>query len=168
MNQDNNNNININNNNNNNNENNNNINNLNCNNILNDTNIRRSKRLAAKDENNKTQLIDSLMADFEREDSASNSLASVKKTVANLGKKKVYRSSLSKQTTNKRDEDFGTLFDQGRKAVAIIGATSVDDHSRGTSDICYLIKYDNGQFELVLNTVAHKFCPMVYLINDSS
>lgn len=122
--------------------------------LSNDPNVRRSKRIAAKED--KPQLMDNIMAELERDDSSSSSMAAAKKTVSNLGKKKLYRS-----TAKAKPEGTGTLFDQGLKAVSIIGATSVDDDTKGTNDICYLIKYDNGQFELVLNSVAHKFCPMV-------
>ena len=35
----------------------------------------------------------------------------------------------------------------------------------GSSDVCYLVRYETGQFELVLNTVAHKYCPLVIHLN---
>lgn len=121
-----------------------------------DKNIRRSKRIAAKDE--PKELMDAMFDDEDSQSSASTS----KKTSA-FAKKKIYRS-----TGKSKSESTGTLFDQGLVAVRILGATTIHDDAKGTDDICYLVKYNNGQFELVLNTVAHKCCPMVSLLLTSN
>lgn len=114
-------------------------------------NVRRSRRIAAKEE--RPQLMDMVLADLEREAQTSK-----KKFDPNLHRKKIYRPGSRSKV---RDEETGTLFDNGLQAVSIIGATSIDDDAKGISELCYLIKYENGQFELVHNKVAHKFCPMV-------
>lgn len=118
-------------------------------------NIRRSKRIAAKDD--PKDLMEAMFADLEDGDSQSSASTSKKTSAASaLAKKKIYRS-----TGKSKSESTGTLFDQGLVAVRILGATTIHDDAKGTDDICYLVKYNNGQFELVLNTVAHKCCPMV-------
>lgn len=80
--------------------------------------------------------------------------------------------STSKGFKRKQSKDAGqcdkvhelsrdTFFEKGHKAVAIIGSTSINDEESGGNLICYLVKFDNAQFELVENKVAHKFCPQV-------
>lgn len=118
-----------------------------------ESNVRRSRRIAAKTED-KPQLIDMMLEDLERD-----SLPR-KKTDLGSSKRKIYRSANRKSRT----DETGTLFDNGLQAVNILGATSIDDEEKGTNDLCYLVKYENGQFELVLNKVAHKFCPTVCFI----
>nr|XP_046917743.1 probable WRKY transcription factor protein 1 [Dermatophagoides farinae] len=140
----------------------------------NDNSIRRSKRIAAKIEERPNQLINLIMSDLEKE---STNLK--KKNDSNFCKRKIYKNSAnnnnndnnSSSSNNKmlvsRDEETGTLFDNGLQAVKIIGATYVNDDSDSNksslNDLCYLIKYENGQYELVLNKVAHKFCPSLVI-----
>ncbi|KAI2797868.1 hypothetical protein BLOT_014719 [Blomia tropicalis] len=121
----------------------------------NDGNIRRSKRIAAKD--SRTQLYDILSDEIEKEESESI-VASSKKSTTNQIKKKFYKADNKPESSNS-----GTLFDTGLKAVTIVGATTVDDDVSGSSDVCYLVRYETGQFELVLNTVAHKYCPLLVI-----
>ncbi|XP_046917743.2 uncharacterized protein LOC124498079 [Dermatophagoides farinae] len=139
----------------------------------NDNSIRRSKRIAAKIEERPNQLINLIMSDLEKE---STNLK--KKNDSNFCKRKIYKNSANNNnndnnssSNNKmlvsRDEETGTLFDNGLQAVKIIGATYVNDDSDSNksnlNDLCYLIKYENGQYELVLNKVAHKFCPSLVI-----
>lgn len=121
----------------------------------NDSNIRRSRRIAAKVDEPK--LYDKILEEIDNEISSAESSSTAKKPIAGTSKKKIYRSGQK----SAKPVATGTLFDHGLQAVRIIGATSVNDETKGTDDVCYLVKYDNDQFELVLNTVAHKFCPMV-------
>ena len=121
-------------------------------------NIRRSRRIAAKVDEPKS-LSEAMVDDLELldEDSQTSIATTSKKNVGlTQTKRKIYRS-----TGKSKSESTGTLFDQGLVAVRILGATTIHDDAKGTDDICYLVKYNNGQFELVLNTVAHKCCPMV-------
>lgn len=138
----------------------------------NDNSIRRSKRIAAKIEERPNQLINLIMSDLEKE---STNLK--KKNDSNFCKRKIYKNSANTNNDNNsssnnkmlvsRDEETGTLFDNGLQAVKIIGATYVNDDSDSNksnlNDLCYLIKYENGQYELVLNKVAHKFCPSLVI-----
>lgn len=89
----------------------------------NDGNIRRSKRIAAKD--SRTQLYDFLSDEIEKEESESI-VASSKKSTTNQIKKKFYKADNKPESSNS-----GTLFDTGLKAVTIVGATTVDDDVSG-------------------------------------
>lgn len=123
-------------------------------------NIRRSRRIAAKVDEPKS-LSEAMVDDLELldEDSQTGIATTSKKNVGlTQTKRKIYRS-----TGKSKSESTGTLFDQGLVAVRILGATTIHDDAKGTDDICYLVKYNNGQFELVLNTVAHKCCPMLLI-----
>ncbi|KAH9426377.1 Chromobox protein 1 [Dermatophagoides pteronyssinus] len=140
-------------------------------NLNDDNSIRRSKRIAAKSEEQPNQLIDLIMSDLDRE---STNLK--KKNDSNFCKRKIYKNIVNNNNNNNaddndnnkisvsRDEGTGTLFDNGLQAVSIIGATYVDDNDmKSNNELCYLIKYENGQYELVLNKVAHKFCPLLVI-----
>lgn len=116
-------------------------------------NVRRSRRIAAKSDHDRPQLLDMVLDDLERD-----SLPR-KKNDLNSSKRKLYKSKLGRSEGG--SSDSGTLFEQGLQAISIVGATSIDDEESGTSELCYLVKYENGQFELVMNKVAHKYCPMV-------
>ncbi|OTF72791.1 hypothetical protein BLA29_011600, partial [Euroglyphus maynei] len=118
-----------------------------------DNSIRRSKRIAAK-----SQLIDLIMSDSEHESSSNVK----KKNDSNFCKRKIYKNDINNSRKITRDEEAttGTLFDNGLQASSIIGATYVDDMNNvmeTNNQLCYLIKYENGQYELVSNKVAHKF-----------
>lgn len=100
---------------------------------------RRSKRLAAR-----------------LEDKQSNSLVKM----ARLDLKKEPAQKKRENIFKKPDSDRKiTLFDCGLKATKIIGSAYVDD--MGTDKLCYLVKFENEQFELILSTLAHEYCPMV-------
>ncbi|XP_046917398.2 uncharacterized protein LOC124497764 [Dermatophagoides farinae] len=60
------------------------------------------------------------------------------------------------------DKETGTLFDFGMKAIKVIGAIELDDkNSNQTKNLCYVIKFENNQCDIVMNKVAQKFCPQI-------
>lgn len=103
--------------------------------------IRRSKRLAER-----------------FEDGANNSLVKMARKDLKAESSKKKRENILKNRL-KNNSKRETLFDCGFKALKVIGSAYVDD--LGTDKLCYLVKFENDQYELVLSQIAHEFCPMV-------
>ena len=128
----------------------------------NDTRMRRSRRIATSTKSLEEQKLynDILKEVKESEMQADNNNNATDKPTTSASQATKKRTG-RKKAEDKTDPDNETLFDHGEKAVRIVGATTVEDEGKGVADVCYLVKYESGQLELVINTVAHKHCPMV-------
>ncbi|KAH9426376.1 hypothetical protein DERP_010944 [Dermatophagoides pteronyssinus] len=83
----------------------------------------------------------------------------------NVNKNKIFKHQINNQKKLYKkivepDKETGTLFDYGIKAIKVIGATELDD-SNQTKKLCYVIKFENNQCDIVENKVAQKFCPQI-------